>query len=314
MQETVKTYPASIPCKGCGLRPEGSPSLVVTALHFEAFLRGTGIPCGNCGSQDLWESVVWALKEWPAQWAAPVLVSGKMSAATVTCQIGKRLDLDRSTMGIPPDAEIIHFDFTPYGSSSGAIALAQMPGHWRPGERQPIFTFIGVPVGAPASDLGSVSVAIWWASPTDIPTRHLITAMRAFIEGHFEDLILPANVAAETAIGAAMFAWVSSFVDKDRTENFLSDGATYSYQLNILSRILAHTVGAPTLNGRIRNLLDQLRRARNDLAHNGKLDEPLTKERAADLFAAAAFGAHYGRLLLDTVRKAGAEGRLPKYS
>jgi hypothetical protein len=235
-----------------------------------------------------------------------------MTIGTVRSEVGKRLDLDRIALGIPADAEIFDIQFTPRGSSSGAICPAPMPGHWRAGLRQQILTFIGVPVQSPTEEVGTASLMINWATPTDIPTRHLIGAVRAFIEGRYDDMVVPANVAVESAIGETMFAWVNAFVDKDRTETFLTEGATYSHQLNVLIRILARVLGAPALHGRIRNLLDELRKARNDVAHQGKLDKPLDKERAAELAAAAAFGMHYGRLLLDAVRTARAKGELPR--
>jgi len=80
---------------------------------------------------------------------------------------------------------------------------------------------------------------------------------------------------------------------KGKITSFLSDAATYSYQLNILLPWIAQNNDLPPFDPTIVGLLNRLRSTRNSLAHTGKTEQPLDKDQTAELLTAALFGFRY---------------------
>ena len=150
---------------------------------------------------------------------------------------------------------------------------------------------------------------------------HLVEAARRYNDERFDALIVPANIAAEVAVGRALSKVLRPFGSVEHVGRFLQDGATYSHQLNVLLNVAASVVGVARLPDTIRGLLNRLRKLRNDVAHEGGCAAQSRKD-AAEHLAAAIFGVHYAKLLdrmadaatargpiLPTVPKAGsAEG------
>jgi len=116
--------------------------------------------------------------------------------------------------------------------------------------------------------------------------------------------VVPANIAAEAAIGRVVSDAIKGFAK--------SSGVNYVHQLRVLLPMIAHMTGAPSLPAKIVSVLDQLRDARNKIAHRGKPEKEITRSAAAEMFTAALFGYHYARLLGEHVNTAKIEGRLPR--
>lgn len=230
-------------------------------------------------------------------------------------------------------------EFKDHGVPSGSIILdvnqtgtgGPMALEWQINSSQQRFSDRGVMhlYGAcPNESLpreGDVCVAVTWIAPPndETPLRHLIDAARHFSEaaalatqelpvaGHFDRVIIPANVAAESALGRVMFDVARLFANRENAETFLSSGATYAHQLKVLLPMVAHLAGAPDLPNEIRGALDRLRAYRNKIAHRGESKREITRDVAAEMLTAALFGYHYARVLGRHVEEAKKDGRLP---
>jgi hypothetical protein len=83
---------------------------------------------------------------------------------------------------------------------------------------------------------------------------------------------------------------------KEKVKPFLRD-ATYGHQLNVILPALLRSSTAPQLPIAIRGLLNRLRELRHQMAHEGRLEEDLDRNEAAELLCAALFGFRYVSLV-----------------
>ena len=121
----------------------------------------------------------------------------------------------------------------------------------------------------------------------------MVAAFDAYADGDFDDAVIPANVAVESKLYRFLSQHLHAVASKERLTDFLDNRATYSAQLNILLPLVMRSTGLQLLGTNIRGLLNALRDARNDVAHRGACDPPLTRARSSELLTAALFGFRY---------------------
>ncbi len=114
---------------------------------------------------------------------------------------------------------------------------------------------------------------------------------------HYQSTILPANVAVESTLSRLLTDFLENTVSKKRAEDFLTNAATYSHQLNVLLPALVKNTSVPLLPDEIRGKLNRLRELRHEMAHKGFIDQILTKDETAECLCAALFGFHYLNLI-----------------
>jgi len=157
-----------------------------------------------------------------------------------------------------------------------------------------------MPIGDSPPASNEVSVMATWlpSSENDSSWLSLVTAFEAYVAQKYDTSIVPANVAVESALLRFMSDYlVTKGIAKKRLDDFLTNAATYSHQINVLLPLLTSLTEMPVLPDQIRGALNRLRRLRNQIAHHGETDHPLTKEIAAESLTAALFGLRYVQIL-----------------
>lgn len=226
-------------------------------------------------------------------------VGAKDSYFTVTITPDTYMDLDLASRGIPADAEILSVNYTP---CSGGLFPVEVHGNTprlhKPGTAIRIFS---LPMEGRQREPTEVHICVTWipATSADDSWNHLVSAFRFFVEKRYSEAIVPANVAVESNLSILMQQALQAVAGKEKVSSFLEQGATYSHQLNVLLPLLAKLTGEPALSKNIRGLLNRLRKFRNDMAHRGTPDEPLSQDNTAPLLCAALFGFQYVRLIRD---------------
>ena len=137
----------------------------------------------------------------------------------------------------------------------------------------------------------------WVYTGDDEAWQNLYNAFESYIFERYESTLVPANVAVELTIYHLFAKCLEGVVDREDVGRFLRDGATYSHQINILLPVLARFIDAPSLPKHIYQTLNELRKYRNQLSHDGELDHMLERNEAAEYLCAAVFGVHYLRLI-----------------
>lgn len=299
---------AWIACPHC--RAPNSP--VISAL-FTAYFAKIPLPCPQCGKPiDWWQTLHDAALDHFMLTGAFHLLGSTTTIVQVEVPVGKVITVDLVAAGVDPKAELLSINFT--GQGGGVLPLrvhGNVPRH-DPTDKKIIV--YGAALGTAGSDPPKVSVAATWivTSNDELPFRSLVAAFREYDLGRYDAAVVPANVAVEASIGRAVFDWMLSFSNKKRAKEFLSNAATYSYQINELLPVICHTTGVPVMPDDLRGRLNRLRSHRNDVAHRGAPETPISKNIAAEFVTAAVFGFHYAHLLHAEVLRAQINGRIPK--
>jgi hypothetical protein len=204
--------------------------------------------------------------------------------------------------GIPVDAKIIHRSYCGHGGEGFLMALESL------GQNPDAFVMkdhvhvygASLP-DEPCTTYNEYSLSVTWAEPSadDEAWNSLIEAFESYANGRLPKVIIPANVAVELSLEAALKAFLTaSGLGKEAVGTFLKDGATYGHQLKVLLPALASLTPAPSLPEAIWSSLKGLLSARHAMAHTGKTRGPaLVRNQVAEWLAAALFGFHYVRLV-----------------
>lgn len=260
-----------IACPECG-----SPKLMVLPSLFAAYF-GTGlIECPDCKKLiDWWLAILNATRKHFMLTGAFHVLGAVTTAFEAPLQREAVTQADFVSQGVPEDAIVLSVNYTGHGELTPILCHSNVPRY------DPLSKKVAVYGASYGKDLpdGGVFVAVTWVAPDsdEIGLRQLIDATRAYDAARYDSLIVPANVAVESALGTAVYDWLTAFCGKDRVEEFLADAATYSHQLNVLLPIACHTINFKPLPERIRGALNRLRSFRNDVAHRGVPSIPLTR-------------------------------------
>lgn len=287
----VHTEIRDTPCPNCK-----AYSFPIDLQSMLEFFQGQKKKCPKCNTDHDW----WDLLERHFDWGFPsylfALVGGTTTSFMVDMEPNKVFKIDLTKVGIPVDAKVLHINYTAAGDGLFPLEI-----HGNTPIRHSIptqFYLYGRPHGNPQATT-PVAVQVIWVSPSinDEAWDSLVEAIESFSSKNFLRAILPSNVAVESILSKLIFEYLSKYASNDRVERFLTDAATYSYQLNILLVIIANHSGFPILPDIIRGNLNKLRNIRNDIAHRGNTVPALNEKTTSSLICSAIFGLSYLLLL-----------------
>jgi len=292
------TVPPEVPCSECK-----QASFIVDSTYLRKYFFSEPIVCSRCKAKIDWWSLLLQHTELRFPFYLFGLVGALNTLLTVRMKPNEVFLLDLSEVQIPPDAHILHLNYTPNGNGLFPLEVhGNTPiRHFTPHK----IHLFGRPFGEPAEST-PVAISVSWVQTafTEESWQNLVQAFEAYSIDKFHSPIIPANVAVESRLGMVLQEYYSKFASQDRVEDFLETRATYSYQLNVLLPVLTHSVKFPNLPDHIRGELNRLRDLRNDLAHRGKLNTQLDKSSCAKLVCASVFGFGFVELLEDHLRRA----------
>lgn len=217
---------------------------------------------------------------------------------------GTPTHVDFEDLGIPADAKLLHIAYTPQGQGLFPIEI-----HGNTPRRNIIPHVLDLwprPFGGSTSVQSvEVSVLVTWIRYTgnEYTWQSLVDAFEAYGAARYEHLLVPANVTVEFGLRQILSDVYRPVAGRERTENLLDNGATYSHQLNALLPLLINSNGLPPMTDQLRGLLNKLRRLRNEIAHTGTLEDgPLSHDEAAEFLCSALFGFRYLNFIRDRLR------------
>jgi len=289
-----------IPCCKC------NAPIVVDSSNYKKYFYNDPIMCTGCNSHiDWWEIVRRAIKDNLFENQVFATLGAESKIIAIYLEPEKKVKINLSEHGIPPDARILYINYTPQGGDLFPIEMHGNIPHRR-GHRNEIVVY---PVPFSNSNGGSrtkVSVMVTWInhSPDEVSLINITDSFEYYSNGHYQDCIVPANVSVESALSKLLTSYISKIASKNRTENFLTNDATYSSQLNVVLPMIVKFHKAPTLTDTIRGQLNKLRGFRNDIAHNGTTKKELNKDDTADVLCAALFGLNYIYLIDEIIKNA----------
>lgn len=288
-----------VPCENC------SATIVVDRTYIERYIKEQDILCSACNSKiDWWSTNQHAIRENFMLNQAFSALEANTSLINLSLEPNTRTKIKLSDNGIPCDARVLYINYTPQGGGLFPIEIHGNVPHRRIiGDEIWLYP---IPIRN-SKDISTtkVSVMITWVNhSSDEKSQINITdAFESYSTKQYQDAIVPANVAVESALSKLLTMFLSEIVGNERTENFLTNAATYNSQLNVVLPLIANLKGLQVLPDNIRGLLNKLRDLRNQIAHTGNTKNELTKNDTADVLCAALFGLKYILLIEGELRE-----------
>lgn len=265
---------------------------------FDLYFDARTANCTDCGAQiDFWTAMCDTIGRNFALTQTYAVIGAKQTSFTFELKAQQHLEIVFAEQGIPKDATILSINYTSGGSE--VVFPVELHGNtpkWTaPLERISLY---GIYRGDQPSARSEVHCMItWFLAPTiDNGWQYLVDAFREYSAGQWRNAVIPANVAAESALFLAAFQGLQACrleLPTKEFEEFLVNKASYAYQVKLLLPLLADIKGIPRMPRPIISKLNQLRNARNDLAHRGVTKQELRQDTVAELLAAATFGFRY---------------------
>jgi hypothetical protein len=285
-------FPTWIACPAC------KDTIWFNAERIPDYFKSIPLICPKCQTSNDWWST--ACKEIENNFMfsqAFVFVGARTSFFKLLLRNGQQFRYKYSDYGIPVDAKILYVNYTPCGELA--------PYEWHggcPTRKMKYDEVVGFPVPitdnkAPADT--EVNVMVSWVptSISDDSFQNLVDAFEAYSIDRYTSMVVPANVAVESALSQFLNKFIKQFVGKKITEDFLETAATYGHQLNVLLPFISGLLKLPNLPDHVRGSLNRLRKCRNQIAHSGVLESQIDKRAAAEMVCGALFGFHYVRFL-----------------
>ena len=286
-----------VPCPNCK-----QSVFAVDAANLYSYFQAAPICCEKCNRPVDW----WTLLLKHAELRIPFYLYGLVGAYTTLFVLRMKPNeitpLDLADIGVPADAHILNMNYTPNGPGLFPIEVhGNAPiRHFAPHKLQ----LFGLPFGEPATST-PVAISVSWVQTVhgEESWQNLVQALEAYSINKFDSAIVPANVAVESRLASLLQEYYSRFASQNRIEDFLTNRATYSYQLNVLLPVMTHYLNFPNLPNHIVAELNKLRNMRNNIAHKGKLAKRLDKSDCARLVCASIFGFGFVELLEKQLRE-----------
>lgn len=283
------------PCPECK-----AISFPITNENLSNYFHGIKMNCPKCNANLDWWSLLLRHFDWEVPSYTYAIVGGFTTSLRIYMKVGEIFTLNLEEIGIPKESKILQISYTPNGNGLFPIELhGNTPArHYIPN----IINLYGRPMGEPSGET-PVAVQINWAEKLNDNQiwENIINAVESFTVKDYNSCIIPSNVSVESTLHNIMTKYFSPFSAKDRVEDFLNNGATYSHQLNLLLPLIAHSNSFPKMPDNIRGNLNKLRGYRNSLAHKGKTDKQIDKKTVSELICSAAFGLSYLNLLEEKI-------------
>lgn len=282
-----------IPCTNC------NAPIVVETNQIDNYFNNNINRCSSCNSNiDWWQATRNAIRNNFMLNQAFSVIGANSKIIEITLKPESRTCIKLSDHEIPINARVLYVNYTPQG---GGLFPLEMHGNV-PHRRilgDEIWLYPAVLSKDKVVSETKVTVMITWIAhgEDEIELLSITDAFDSYSNNQFLDSIIPANVAVESAISKLLSNYISKVVAKNRTEDFLTNAATYSSQLNVVLPLIVSMKGLPEMPDSIRGLLNKLRDYRNQIAHNGVTKRKLTKEDTADVLCASLFGLRYLSLI-----------------
>jgi hypothetical protein len=269
---------------------------VIAPLYFE----GKQIRCRNeeCNKPlDVWKATLDFVGGEGMPTILLVSVGAHETFFDITLEAGSIKEIDLTQHGIPEDAILLGIMFTSHGANCFPLLM-----HENLVSLRSLKTKFHV-YGLEASDGeegGSIAVSVAWVRTGDntISWSYLLDAFEAMASHRWRSVILPSYAAFEIALSPLVLAGLTKHVSKGVVDSFKSEKSfSSSAALNVLLPILCKEARLPLLPEVIRGRLNELRKLRNNMVHEGVENADVSQEVAGESLCASVFGLEYLRFI-----------------
>lgn len=258
---------------------------------FKLYFNSKDISCPNCSVKlDLWDIFIEKLSSPNIAFAGHYSLLGcvrDVSTFSISPNESIKVDLTEDV----GDGDLLFVNFNVFGDKpTFPMTNVSIPQNFL-FKHKTIF-LKGMPLNEESSET-QITVHYWFAPENikgDLANMLLLDAFKFFLEENYRYMV----ISAHSAIEILQYKFFENFlkehnVSKNKTENFLKDAATYSYQLDPLLPLITKIKEYPMFDDKILEGLKNLRKDRNNLVHRGQTDisdiTKLKKELISAFFA-----------------------------
>jgi hypothetical protein len=269
------------------------------------YFRGELPRCVTCAAPFDWLDVLTILLAKGDSFYGALAPAGARWVVTqITLLPNTNYHLNLADHGVDPDARVLFVNYTPNGP--GGLFPIQF--HGNVPDRVPRVKSILIPIEMlPPAGPTLVSVFVAWlpANLDASPWAEFVRALEAHVEGDYDAAMVPASAAVEAAVWLLTHAVIDEHVrGKQHVEDFETQ-MPFADLVNVLIPAFAGVLGQPQMSGQLRGRVNRLRKLRNELAHRGHTEKPITKDESASVLAGALLCHRYCYLVkADLLRRA----------
>jgi hypothetical protein len=264
--------------------------------HFVKYFQCADIICTQCGKSLDWWDVVYKNILSANEPSTMAILGAESVAIKITMTPKEYKELSLVEYGIPEEANILDISYTHYAGDFFAVETDWYRPKWFP--RPHVLKLYPIPneEGTPEEKPFDVGVFVTWilGKADEVAWQNLIHAFRYYLNRNYEFAIIPANTAVESTLSRLIQNFLERFISKKKVKDYFGNNeAKYSHLLNILLPLSTKLKGITLLCDNIYIELDELRKFRNKMGHNGNLENPIDENKITRLLCAALFGFHY---------------------
>jgi hypothetical protein len=279
--------------------PKCSHTQLPLALVAGSYFEGKEMLCRNeqCRKPiDYWSATLGFIGGEGIPTILLVSIGARETFFDITLSAGMTKEIDLTQHGIPDDATLLGITFTPQGADCFPQVMHSNQVPFRSLKSK--FHVYGLPISD--GEGGNIEVDVAWVQKGDntISWSYLLDAFEAMASHHWRSAILPAYAAFEIALSPLVLEGLAKHISKTVVDSFKGEKSfSSSSALNVLLPILCKEANLPPLPEGIRIRLNQLRRLRNDMVHEGVENTAVSQELAGESLCASVFGLEYLRYI-----------------
>lgn len=260
----------------------------ISEVNFFEYFNSSGKFCSACDNFDLYQFLKKTIDENFMNNFIYSLLGAKNTIFQITLEPDKKFELNFTDFQIPKAAKILNLNFTP-NSDGGLFPIEMHNNHLYRGEILDKIILYPAKLEKKVHKT-VVAVSINWIDITIIDDGYLyksfLESFFCYVDKKYDSCILPLNIAIESKFSQAIDFYNDKFLKIKKTSNI-----TYNIYLNNIFPLIIsnHNLIFPK---EILNNLNKLRKARNNLAHTGKMVS-VSKSIAVDYLSSAIFSFVY---------------------
>jgi len=259
------------------------------------------IACSKCQAQtDLWSAVLDGTLIQPPMPMCLIGLGATQTNFMRDIEANKYHEIPLADVGIPADATALQVGYTPQGGKGGAVFPIEWHGNV-PHRRivGNILRLLGRPATSGDGTVGSICPVLIWVvgvhQQAEDSWPYVVSAFEAFIDGHYDRVIVPAQSAMEISLMPVIRELLERHASRDHAKGFMGDRLTFGNAIKVILPFVCGQAGLPKLPEKIRISLNKLRKLRNTIVHSGTGCDKTTSQQAVEGLCAAVFGFEYVR-------------------
>lgn len=283
-----------IPCINC------NAPMIINDTLFDNYYNNIDIVCSNCNTKiDFILQLERSINLNFMNNNMFQLIGLPSKIFNIKIQPRERKNIKFNELGISIDSRIVYINYTSQNGNAHAIQIhGNIPYYDFPQNEVVLYP---LPFNQSEESELEVSIFVMWSDNKDTVIKYLIDGFHYYNINKYNEMIIPLNIAIESYITNTLFKYFEKIMNTKVSDRLIYK-LEYSYILNKMLDDLADSNGWIKLSKDIRKNLNTLLELRNQLAHSGKVNDEITKEKANEILKSVILTYHFCRIINSSIK------------